>query len=236
MKNYIKYIILIIIQILCFNALLFSQDIRTALIDYDRGRLENVRNTLIILKDTDYAKPEYLFLTAVFEQDAELAFEQYEMLSTIVAQDPLFERILWKMCQYYFAKELYETCSESIERFLSAFPQSGYRESAVRIKERASNYLGRELNVPINPPVEQTVVIYTLQLGVFGIESNARRQLSNFQQLGLQKAYIKEHRVGSQVLYKIWFGEFSDKQSAQMMRDELQQKYKLGDIFITEKK
>lgn len=236
MKRYNNIIILIVLQLFLFSGYVLSQDIHTALQDYEKGQLNNVRAALLALQNIDYDKPEYLFLKAVFEQNAENAFEQYENLGMVIAQNPLYERVLWKMCQYYYAKELYETCAESIERFMNVFPQSEYTSAALKIKAQIYNHLNREENIPFNPPVQQTVVTFTLQLGVFGTESNARRQLDYFQKLGLQKAYIKEQYVGSQIVYKIWFGEYINKQAAQTVRDELMQRYKISDIFITEKK
>lgn len=229
---------LILIFILCICTLsdsLYAQDIASVLRDYDQGRLDKVREALIALRPSSYNKPEYLFLTAVFEEDGERAFALYGELNANAPDNPIFERVLWRMCQYYYAKGLYKKCNDALGRFIAAFPDSDNQEAARFMRNRIALYLGEEIPDTLQR-VEELTTIYTIQLGYFGIESNAHNQLKYLRNLGIAQAYIKEQRVGSDMLYKIWAGEFKSRDEAEKMCDELKRKYKITDIFVTEKK
>jgi len=228
----------ILIFILCICALsgsLYAQDIASVLRDYDQGRLNQVREALIALRPSSYNKPEYLFLTAVFEEDGERAFALYGELNANAQDNPIFERVLWRMCQYYYAKDLYNTCRDALGRFITTFPNSDNQEAALLMKNRIVLYIGEEIPDTLQH-AEEPEIIYTIQLGYFGIESNAHKQLVYLRNLGIAQAYIKEQRVGSQKFYKIWAGEFKSRDEAERMLDELKRKYKITDMLVTEKK
>jgi len=214
---------------------LYAQDIASVLREYDQGRLNKVREALIALRPSSYNKPEYLFLTAVFEEDGERAFALYGELNANAPDNPIFERVLWRMCQYYYAKGLYKKCNDALGRFIAAFPDSDNQGAARFMRNRIALYLGEEIPDTLQR-VEEPTTIYTIQLGYFGIESNAHNQLKYLRNLGIAQAYIKEQRVGSQKFYKIWVGEFNSKNDAEKMCDELKRKYKITDILVTEKK
>jgi len=230
-----SYLVIFILCICALSDSLYAQDIASVLREYDQGRLNKVREALIALRPSSYNKPEYLFLTAVFEEDGERAFALYGELNANAPDNPIFERVLWRMCQYYYAKGLYKKCNDALGRFIAAFPDSDNQGAARFMRNRIALYLGEEIPDTLQR-VEEPTTIYTIQLGYFGIESNAHNQLKYLRNLGIAQAYIKEQRVGSQKFYKIWVGEFNSKNDAEKMCDELKRKYKITDILVTEKK
>ena len=225
MKSYYKTILLltIIAGMLPAAVDLNAQNIQSAIRDYERGHLDNVRSALIELKDKDYDKPEYLFLSAVFEQNGERAFSLYRQINAFSPDNPLYERVLWKMCQFLYAKDLYEECGSSVSRFMTEFPDSDLQDEAREMYIAVNRYFNREIEVirsredgEVN--TEEPDVIYTLQFGAFGTESRARTLLSYLKNLGISQVFLSEQLVGQRKLYKVQSGEFKNKDDAESVR------------------
>ena len=231
----IKFIPVFILCICALSEFLHAQDIAGALRDYDQGRLNEVREALIALRPSSYNKPEYLFLIAVFEEDGEAAFAQYGEIEVSARDNPVFERVLLRMCQYYYAKGLYKACSDALGRFIETFPGSDNKEIALLMRNRIALHLGVETPDTLRQ-VEEPTALYTIQLGVFGNESNARTRLLYLRNLGIAQSYIMEQQIGDQTFYKVWAGEFKSKDEAMKMLEELKNKYKITDILVVEKK
>lgn len=222
----------IIIQGLSTIAL--SQDLDQVYRDYENGRFDRVRNSLDVLEARYFEDPEFLFMKAVFEEDAEQAYVIYQQISQTAPDNPVFEKVLWRMCQYNYAKGLYRTCYETLGRFISTFPQSENLLEAQQMQQRISGRLNDDsVQVETDPPEPQTV--YTIQIAAFGSRAGAERGLAYYKRLGLNQAYIREHRVGRQILYKVWIGEYTDREEARSDAVELQRKYRLSAFTIIER-
>ncbi|MFC1556542.1 SPOR domain-containing protein [candidate division KSB1 bacterium] len=211
-----------------------AQSIDEVLRDYDRGRLDRAREALETLEDRYYDRPEYLFLRAVFEEDAEQAFALYQQINETAPDNPIFHRVLWRMCQYNYAKGLYKAGNDMIARFLENFPDSEYTAAAKQMQYRIADKLGEELP-ETEREKEQPKTVYTIQIAAFGSRNGAERGLDYYRRLGIAGAEIQEHRVGRQMLYKIWIGEYTDREEARRRAEELQRRYRLSDFTIVEK-
>jgi len=228
-----KYIVLSLLYVI-FPSTVFSQSIEDVLKDYDRGRIERVREMLPLLEARYYDQPEFLFLKAVFEEDGETAFAIYSEINENFPDDPIFERVLWRMCQYNYAKGLYVTCSEMVDRFLERFPDSDYTRNAMELRQNITDYLGEK-----EPQIEQEPVpdqpVFTIQVGAFASRTNARRQLSYYRRLGIYNSEIREQTVGERTLFKIWVGEFNSKDEAREAGEELKRRYRIPAVTIVQK-
>ena len=243
MNKYYKTILLltVIAGMLPGTVGLYAQDIESAIRDYERGRLDNVRSALIELKDKDYDKPEYLFLSAVFEQNGDRAFSLYRQLNAFSPDNPLYERALWKMCQFLYAKDRYEECGSSVSKFITEFPDSDLQDEARDMYSAVNRYFNREFEETriqddggIN--TEEPEVIYTLQFGAFGTESRARSFLTYLRNLGVSQVFLSEQQVGQRKLYKVRSGEFKNKEEAEKKREELRRRYRIREnIIVTTK-
>jgi len=219
--------------VLLINTLAAAQDIEEVLRDYDSGRLDRVREALDLLEARYYNAPEYLFLKAVFEQDGERAFALYQQINETDPDNPIFERVLWRMCQYHYAKGLYGACNDMLARFISSFPDSDSVENARRMQQRAAEKLGGD-TAPASPQTQPNVKKYVIQIAAFGSRTGAERGLRYYKSLGIDNTRIEEHMVGKQILYKIWIGEFFDRDTARRKAEELLRRYKLSAYTIVE--
>ena len=212
-----------------------AQDIYSALEDYKNGRFAAVRNTLLALEKTHYDQPEFIFLNALLESDGEQAFALYSSINERSPDTPLFEHTLWRMCQYFYAKGLYEKCSENISRFQVLFPDSGFSESAYRMQQRITGISAGSITV-MTPAEEDPAPQYVLQFGAFGNESGAATRLGYLRKLGLTRSIIKQQNVGSRILYKIWVGEFTTREEAEKKRNEYRRRFRIPDVFVVDLK
>lgn len=243
MKRHYKTILLltIIAGMLRGTVGLYAQNIESALRDYERGRLGNVRSALIELKDKEFDKPGYLFLSAVFEQNGDRAFSLYRQLNAFSPDNPLYEQVLWKMCQFLYAKDQYEECGSNVSRFIKEFPDSDLQDEAREMYIAVNRYFNRELEETRNQDdgkinTKEPEVIYTLQFGAFGTETRARSFLSYLRNLGVSQVFLFEQQVGQRKLYKVRSGEFKNKEDAEKKRDELRRRYRLREnIIVTTK-
>jgi len=233
---YIRRLAAVIIMVCTtgITGVLQAQDIRDVLRDFDRGRLERVRAALPALEARYYDAPEFLFLKAVFEEDADRAFALYQQINETAPDNPIFERALWRMCQYNYAKGLYKTCYDMVIRFRRVFPRSRFSDSAKEMQQRVEDKLENEPEAVLPPPEPHTK--YTIQIVAFSSRTNAQRGLNSLQKRGLTGALIKEQQVGGRKLYKIWVGEFSTREEAQKAGNEYQQKYNFSSFTIVEVK
>jgi len=218
----------------CFSPRAEAQDIEEALRDFDRGRLDRVRSALDHLEARYYDQPEFLFLKAAFEEDAEQAFVLYQQINETAPDNPVFERVLWRMCQYSYAKGLYRTTNDMLSRFLTTFPESEQMEAARRMRSRITEKLGDEETAAV-VQYEEPKTFYTIQIAAFGSRAGAERGLVYYKKLGITQAYIREHRVGRQILFKIWVGEYADRDEARKDAEELQRKYRLSAYTLIER-
>ncbi len=211
-----------------------SQSIENVLDDYDRGRLERVKEMLPLLEARYYDRPEFMFLKAVFEEDGESAFALYSEINEKFPDHPVFERVLWRMCQYNYAKGLYVTCIDMVDRFIEKFPVSDHRRDALELRRKIIDYLGdREPEEAPEPVPDQPV--FTIQVGAFASRTNARRQLSYYRRLGIYNSEIREQTVGERTLFKIWVGEYTSKDEARIAGDELKRRYRIPAVTIVQK-
>ncbi len=212
-----------------------AQSIEEVLRNFERGDLESVKQDLPNLEARYGERPEYLFLKAVFEEDGDRAFTLYSELNDVAQDNPIYEKALWRMCQYNYAKGLYLSCGEMLDRFMRRFQDSDYLDKAVQMRSRISDFLGEDNSVP-DPVIEEAKPVFTVQVGAFRSRSNAERRLTYLRKLGLVRAYITETTVTGTTLYKIWVGEYSTRESAHESGREIRQRYRLSSYTIVEKK
>ena len=94
-----------------------AQTLDAALRSYERGDFERVKEVLPLLEARYGQEPEYRFLKAVFEENGETAFTLYSEISETSPDNPIYEKVLWRMCQFNYAKGLYVTSQEMVARF-----------------------------------------------------------------------------------------------------------------------
>ncbi len=210
---------------------LLAQDLYSALQDFNNGRFDAVRNTLSALESIHYNQPEYILLNALLEGDGEQAFTLYSSMDNLLLDNPLVEKALWRMCQYYYAKGLYQTFEENVDRFLTLFPDSELRETAYHMQERVAKS-STMMTQAIPAEEENQEPQFTLQFGAFGNETGARTRLEYLRNLGLTSSTIYQQNVGNRILYKIWVGEFVSRGEADKMRDEYRGRFRIPDIFV----
>ena len=210
-----------------------AQDIFSALEDYESGRFEAVRNTLLALENTHYDQPEFIFLNALLESDGEQAFALYSSINERSPDNPLFEHTLWRMCQYFYAKELYGKCSENITRFQVLFPDSDFGESAYRMQQRITGISAESILIKTSAD-ENPTPQYVLQFGAFGNESGATTRLEYLRKLGLTSSIIQQQNVGNKILYKIWVGNFTSREEAEKKRNEYRRRFRIPDVFVVD--
>lgn len=194
-----------------------------------------MREALIELRDTEFANPAFLFLTAVVEENGERAFTLYRELNSNDPNNPIFEQVLWRLCQYYYAKGLYEECTSNLERFINTFPDSAYRDNAVDLRSSIESYT-KERSEKEPPEVTRPSELFTLQFGAFGTESRAHRLIAYLRDLGVKDIYLSEQKVGQRKLYKVRAGEFSSRGQAERMREEIKRRYKIRENIIIAQK
>jgi hypothetical protein len=68
--------------------------------------------------------------------------------------------------------------------------------------------------------------IYTVETGAFDSREKATRQQAVFSKAGYPTE-ISEERRGRKIFYKVFVGDFTDRQQARKFSDELQRKYKV---------
>lgn len=241
MKTF-KYIIFCFV-LLCFSTDSWSQDLEDYLKMYERGEISAVRDALPNLELKFPDRAELLFLKAVFESDGETAYSIYSLLKDSNKSDAIYEKALWRVCEFNFARGLYVTCNDFLNKFIAEFPQSDLIDKAEDMRGRLSVQLNDDFVIADEVPTSRrpnTEVIeeknFSIQIGAFASKANVQRRLSYIRKLGVSNAEVAESSVGGRILYKIWVGSYATREEARNSGDDLIRRYRLNSFTVVEKK
>ncbi|RKY89443.1 hypothetical protein DRQ09_01340 [candidate division KSB1 bacterium] len=231
MKSVSKFcsaLFLTIITIFFCFSLLYGQDAEYYLRLYENNRIDDLKN---ILKNKPAHKEEIsiIFLKALLEEDAELAYNNFLRLSNLSSLYGEFSNL--RLAQYNYAKGNYKKALEILNDFLKKYPESRY-------KNKINNLLKlTEKAIETNPSQKSSVEAlqekrFVIQLGAFAIKDNAQKRLNYLKKKGLNNIYIKIKEVLGKKWYSIQLQQVMTKENAKKKGEELKNKFGISCIIV----
>lgn len=134
--------------------------------------------------------------------------------------------------RYYAAKALMiignappqtrEELARCAEKYPGTWMAKFAAEDLARLESPA---IGGKTKVP-EPAPPKTIGAYTVELSAFDKREKAVSQQAVFSKAGYP-TQLKEERRGRKVYYKVWVGDFADRNHAQKFSEEIQRKFKV---------
>lgn len=172
---------------------------------YLRGNYEEVVDAQKDILSDESSSPKIYFLKALFEPNAEKAFDMYQNVINNTSDGELRYQSAKKIFEYYYARGFYITADQIKTRF------------------------GLDKEVVVHSPgdkptLELPPLKYILQLGAFSDRQNAEKLIQRVQGLSLS-ILIKTKSVSGHELHLVWLGPFSEKSDAEKWQELVKEKY-----------
>jgi len=226
----LKVLIIASLLFVFFVSAVSSQDAGYLIRLYEENMLDELRD---ILRSKNASEEDItsIFLKALLEEDADLAYNYYSRLSNLSSIYGEFSNI--RRAQYQYAIGNYQTASDILTEFLQRYSRSRYREKARELLEICKKTLGGG----ISQATERETVPdkrFVIQLGAFSMRNNAQKRIEFLQSKGIRDIYIKETTVLGKKLYTIQLREVMTKEEARNRGDDLMRKFDVS-YLIKEK-
>lgn len=218
----------------------------------EQGEIEKASEESVALIEANPNNPAVLYLKGRLCSNGIEALKFYQAVVDNFPKSEWADDALYKIYQYYYAIGLYRTAELRLKHLQKEYPNSPYLaisspSDIKNLKEEKPAERSVEIK---SPPVEVVVIdtpksvesqpvateiktnnVYTLQVGAFSTMANAEKQKKFFKDLGYEVEIINKIRVGKN-LFLVWVGNFSSAEEANIVGNEIKQKYKIESLTI----
>jgi len=217
----IKALLVIFLLSMIFTAAVYSQNAEYIINLYENNRLDDLRN---ILKNKDQSAEDIatIFLKALLEEDADFANNYFLRLANLSSLYGEFSNL--RRAQYNYVLGNYKTTKDILNNFLRRFPGSKYRNKAVDLLALTEKALDENPSQRTEPEVSPEKR-FVIQLGVFGVEKNARDIMRSLEEKGITGIYIMEREVQEKKYFLVRLRETMTKEDARTRGEELKRKF-----------
>ncbi len=218
----IKKIIYIIGILVLASQFIVASDLSDALKYIDNGNLDKAKEILNKMMKANPSSSDALLLDAIMTTDAGKALEKFKY---IYDNDPTFryaDLCLFRIYSYNYAIGNYKTAKRYLERLKSEFPNSPYSSAEGELPKISGNFskdnsFGKTTGKGI----------YTIQLGAFTNEANAKNLSNKLKQSGFDSKLNKKIVKGT-IFNVVTVGTFNNKQSAEKTSLQIKKTFKLN--------
>lgn len=225
---------------------LFPQDV-TKLMNYaETYQFDKLEDAIKKLEGKEKENAAVLYLRALIETDADKALATYNRVLELDTKTITAEKSLWRVAQYYYIKGLYFQSADVLKRIIIHFPDSFYADKAQKqiiiIRDefgeriKSTSTIDDEKTSPEETkPTEISTLStegkrFVVQLGAFGINTNALKWAAVLKERGLKNVIVKAQDMPGRMLHLVWYGNFKTKMEAQKRAEQI--KKALGIHYI----
>jgi tetratricopeptide (TPR) repeat protein len=204
----IKKITYIIAVLIFASQLIVAGDLSDALKFIDNGNLAKAKEILNRMIKENPSSSDALLLDAIMTTDAGKALEKFKY---IYDNNPAFryaDLCLFRIYSYNYAIGNYKTAKRYLERLKSEFPNSPYSSAEGELPKISENS-GKVKNFG-----QSSKSLYTIQLGAFTNEANAKNLSNKLNQSGFDSKLNKKIVKGT-IFNVVTVGIFNSRQSAE---------------------
>ncbi|RJP80216.1 MAG: SPOR domain-containing protein [Candidatus Zixiibacteriota bacterium] len=196
---------------------------------YDRGDLDQVR-TLLAGNTLDPAEAEYLHAALVTSGDE--AMEMYRQVVLKYPESPLSSRAMDRVRQYHYALGLYAK-AEELAGTLPHYRPPEKKLSPPGTAPAALVPASARTAEPVAAPAVRTAPAtgYSLQVGAFSLEANARKLASSLEAAGFTVQVLDAAHMHNR-LHMVRVTGFDTEQDARTAAAELQRRFQLQPLLV----
>lgn len=190
----------------------------------EAGKIEDVKNDLLNLKQKYPGSPNIIFLEAVITEDGEKSQKFYELVYKDFPDSRFADAALFRSFSYYYALGLYKKAEELKRQLQKEYPKSSYLKNTDRNFPETD-----EMIIIDSTPYKiknQSGERFTVQVGAFSNYKNAEELKSKFIRNGYSSK-ISPKNVNNIRLHIVTVGNFTSRSKATYFLNDLQNKYSI---------
>jgi tetratricopeptide (TPR) repeat protein len=211
-----------IVAVLIFaSQLIMAGDLSDALKYIDNGNLAKAKEILNKMMKENPGSSDALLLDAIMTTDAGKALEKFKY---IYDNDPTFryaDLCLFRIYSYNYAIGNYKTAKRYLERLKSEFPNSPYSSAEGELPKISEN------SAKVKTSGKAGKGLYTIQLGAFTNEANAKNLSNRLKQSGFDSKLNKKIVKGT-IFNVVTVGIFNSRKSAEKTSVQIKKSFQLN--------
>ncbi len=236
-SSLIRNFILLLLIILFLPVKAYSQDVDIVpyLKKVESGRIDEVREELIDLKDDYPESPSVMFLEGVLTENGQEAVSIYQNIVDNYPDSKYADAALYRIYSYYYALGLYESAGKKLDQLIEQYPNSPYIKIAKQNRLPETSKIKDE-NVKTDTTEKVTVqnkvnqkpdeYKFTIQAGAFSKKENAETLMNEFEKSGIYSV-IKEKLVAGTTFHVVYVGKFVTRDDAENFLQTIKDKFKI---------
>jgi len=205
----------------------------------ENGKVDEVRNELIGLKEKYSDDPSVMFLEGVLTENGQKAVVIYQNVVDVYPESKYADAALYRIYSYYYALGLYESANEKLNKLITEYPKSPYIKIAKQnqlpvnpeITEEDDNLVQSDITQQKNEDVKGVDYKFTIQAGAFSNKENAESLQLKFQKSGIFSE-IKDKLVAGTTFHVVYVGKFVTINDAESFLITINDKFELSGRLI----
>ena len=233
------------IKNLVYLALLFSAlsininaqevNIVTYLQQIENGKVDEVRNELIGLKEKYSDDPSVMFLEGVLTENGQKAVVIYQKVVDEYPDSKYADAALYRIYSYYYALGLYESATEKLNKLITDYPKSPYikiaKQNQLPVNPEITQEDKADTTQQKNEDVKSAEYKFTIQAGAFSNNENAESLQLKFEKSGIFSE-IKDKLVAGTTFHVVYVGKFITEYDAESFLMTINDKFELSGRVI----
>jgi cell division septation protein DedD len=214
------------------------------------GNADDVRRELPGLVTKYPNHPGVLYLQGLVTREGSEAIRTYQSIVDNFPESEWADDALYRVYQFYYALGLYRTAEIKMKQLAERYPASPYVKIAATAKtpemEAANDRPAAETTAVAIPPAVTApgtapvpvmrdtamAVRFALQVGAFGLQSNAQTLRERFEASGYTVEMISKVR-DTRSLFLVWVGSYGTYEEARTAGQDVKRKMGVDPIVVS---
>ena len=216
---------LIFILLLTITSLVFPQEVNItqALQEIESGNIQNAIASLQEFMKSNPNDPSVIFLDAVLTKNGDEALRKYSTVYENFPQSKYADASLYRIFSYYYSLGIYKKAEDYLEKLKNEYPNSSFIKSADRAIPDEED---------INSNNSGTEYKYTIQVGAFLNEDNAKKLYDKLRDDGYDPAITKKE-IGGSEFNIVNVGKYKTEEEVKQSLQILSEKYELKGRMVS---
>lgn len=214
------------------------------------GNADEVRREIPNLMTKYPNNPGVLYLQGLVAREGSEAIRTYQSIVDNFPQSEWADDALYRVYQFYYALGLYRTAEIKMKQLTERYPESPYVKNASGAKSPETAIAAERQQEEAAPPVaappaivpgttpvpalKDTVLAmrFTLQVGAFGVQSNAQSLKERFESAGYSVEMISKVK-DTRALFLVWVGNYGSYEEARSAGQDVKRKMGVDPIVVS---
>lgn len=224
-------------------SLIYSQepDLRKLISDIQKGETEKARILLLSLEKDNPNSSTVKFLRALLTENGTEAAKLYRDVAFAYEENDLKDDALFKLYQYHYSRGEFSESDKYARMLKESFPQSEFvnylkRENPISSRIQTQQKFEQKLlsdtlaqSTQLTNVVTQLTNRFSIQVGAFSTESNAKKFASQFTGYTTK---IREKESNGKKFYVVLIGEYQNEDDAKIELPKLKNRFNLEGIVV----